>query len=214
MATSRPCGAWSRRTCGSSSATRHYRRLGVPFLDLIHEGNLGLIEAAARVRSLRNVKFITYAVWWIRQAIAHALSDQTRAFSMPAKVWRSRRASPAARRSDGNAGHYLERRRDCRRHGDLDREADAVPSPGRGPVAQRSCRDRAGRRRAELADLIPQRSVPPVEEELVRRAFADQVCSALSDLDPKERQVMAARYGCPTATLTLQQIGDRSAPLA
>src|SRR5437016_4886945 len=69
------------------SCAKRYRHLGVPFLDLIHEGNLGLIEAARRFDPTRNVKFITYAVWWIRQSLMHALSDQTRAFSFPPKLF-------------------------------------------------------------------------------------------------------------------------------
>ena len=69
------------------SYAKRYRGFGVPFLDLIHEGNLGLIEAARRFDPTRNVKFITYAVWWIRQAMMHALSDQTRAFSFPPKLF-------------------------------------------------------------------------------------------------------------------------------
>src|SRR5436309_3901787 len=69
------------------SFAKRYRGLGVPFLDLIHEGNLGLIEAARRFDPSRNVKFITYAVWWIRQSMMHALSDQTRAFSFPPKLF-------------------------------------------------------------------------------------------------------------------------------
>ena len=59
----------------------------MPFLDLIHEGNLGLIEAARRFDPLRNVKFITYAVWWIRQSIMHVLAEQSRAFSFPPKMF-------------------------------------------------------------------------------------------------------------------------------
>ena len=69
------------------SCARRYRGLGVPLLDLIHEGNLGLIEAARRFDPSRNVKFITYAVWWIRQSMVHALADQTRAFSFPPKLF-------------------------------------------------------------------------------------------------------------------------------
>jgi len=69
------------------SYAKRYRGLGVSFLDLIHEGNLGLIEAARRYDPDRNVKFITYAVWWIREAMMHVLADQTRAFSFPPKLF-------------------------------------------------------------------------------------------------------------------------------
>src|SRR5213082_1009933 len=69
------------------SYAKRYRGLGVSFLDLIHQGNLGLIEAARRFDPTRNVKFITYAVWWIREAMMHVLSDQTRAFSFPPKLF-------------------------------------------------------------------------------------------------------------------------------
>ena len=68
------------------SYVKRYRGLGVAFLDLIHEGNLGLMEAARRFDPERNVKFITYAVWWVRQAVTHALSLQSRAFSLPQKL--------------------------------------------------------------------------------------------------------------------------------
>jgi RNA polymerase primary sigma factor len=68
------------------SHARRYRGCGVSMLDLIHEGNLGLIEAAKRFDPSRNVKFITYAVWWVRQAMMHAMSDQARAFSIPPRL--------------------------------------------------------------------------------------------------------------------------------
>jgi RNA polymerase primary sigma factor len=69
------------------SYAKRYRGLGVSFIDLIHQGNLGLIEAARRFDPSRNVKFITYAVWWIREAIMHVLADETRAFSFPPKMF-------------------------------------------------------------------------------------------------------------------------------
>src|SRR5574341_1850526 len=68
------------------SYAKRYRGLGLSFLDLIHEGNLGLIEAAKRFDPDRNVKFISYAVWWVRQAIIHALSEHTRVFRLPQKT--------------------------------------------------------------------------------------------------------------------------------
>ncbi|MBI3490625.1 MAG: RNA polymerase sigma factor RpoD/SigA [Acidobacteria bacterium] len=69
------------------SYAKRYRGHGVSFLDLIHEGNLGLIEAARRFDPSRNVKFITYAVWWVRETMMHVLADQTRAFCFPPKLF-------------------------------------------------------------------------------------------------------------------------------
>jgi RNA polymerase primary sigma factor len=69
------------------SYAKRYRGHGVSFLDLIHEGNLGLIEAARRFDPAHNVKFITYAVWWVRQSMMHLLADLTRAFSFPPKLF-------------------------------------------------------------------------------------------------------------------------------
>jgi RNA polymerase primary sigma factor len=68
------------------SYAKRYHACGVCFLDLIHEGNLGLIEAARRFDPARNVKFITYAVWWVRQAMMHVLADEARAFCIPPKL--------------------------------------------------------------------------------------------------------------------------------
>src|SRR5438445_12927746 len=68
------------------SHSKRYRGLGLAFLDLIHEGSLGLIEAAKRFDPERNVKFISYAVWWVRQAIFHALSEHHRVFRLPQKL--------------------------------------------------------------------------------------------------------------------------------
>jgi RNA polymerase primary sigma factor len=68
------------------SYARRYRGSGIPALDLIHEGNLGLIEAARRFDPSRNVKFISYAVWWVREAMMQAMADQVRAFSFPPKL--------------------------------------------------------------------------------------------------------------------------------
>jgi RNA polymerase primary sigma factor len=65
------------------SYARRYRHLGVAYLDLIHEGNVGLIEAARRFDPARHVKFSAYSAWWIRQGIVHLLSDASDGWSRP-----------------------------------------------------------------------------------------------------------------------------------
>jgi RNA polymerase primary sigma factor len=76
------------------SCAKRYRGCGVPAIDLIHEGNVGLLIAARRFDPSRNVKFITYAVWWIRQAMVQVLAGSTRAFCVPPKLLAEFRRCP------------------------------------------------------------------------------------------------------------------------
>ena len=194
------------------SYARRYRGLGVSFLDLIHEGNLGLIEAARRFDPDRNVKFITYAVWWIRQAITHALAMQTRAFSLPQKL-----SATAARfgREVAELTEQLERTPTASEIADdlhiSEADVDALMRIGSSDV---SLSDRVGGRGdddgVELGELLEQAAVPPVEEELLQRSLVERVRSALGELDDKERAVVELRYGLDRdgEMRTLQEIGD------
>ncbi len=193
------------------SYAKRYRGLGVPFLDLIHEGNLGLIEAAKRFDPGRNVKFITYAVWWIRQAIVHALSDQTRVFSLPTKL-----SGPAARLGRHFALLATQLDRQPTTHElaeDLDisdAEANALLQISGDDV---SLSDRVGAGDEddgrELGDLLAQEAMPPIEDELVHQAVIEQLRKAVDGLEPKERAVMRLRFGLADGEpWTLQRIGD------
>jgi len=191
---------------------KRYRGYGVPFLDLIHEANLGLIEAARRFDPDRNVKFITYAVWWVRQAILHALSEQSRVFSVPQKM----------------SGAALKFRREVAK---LAESLDRAPSDQEIAEALQLSRDdieslrQLGATDVSLSDLLPgeqenglevgdrieQVQIPPAEEELVRRRLAEQLHQALAELDDKERDVMRLRFGLTDdgEPQTLQQVGDK-----
>jgi RNA polymerase primary sigma factor len=191
---------------------KRYRGLGVPFLDLIHEGNLGLIEAARRFDPQRNVKFITYAVWWVRQAIMHALSDQTRAFSLPPKL-----SGTAARFGREVAALTAELERSPTNQEiaqDLDISESDVDALVQISGAELSLSDRLGGASAEegpeLAETLEQGLVPPADTALIQRALIDQVREALDELDEKERQVMELRFGLDDGEpQTLQEIGNR-----
>ena len=193
------------------SYAKRYRGLGVSFLDLVHEGNLGLIEAARRFDPGRNVKFITYAVWWIRQALTHALSMQVRAFSLPQKL-----SGAAARlnREVAELTGQLERPPTPEEiAADMDlSEADvaALLQIGARDV---SLSERPGGESddggPELGDLIEADSAP-LEDDLVRQSLVDRVRAALSELDDKEREVVELRFGLDRdgEMRTLQEIGD------
>lgn len=191
---------------------KRYRGYGVPFLDLIHEGNLGLIEAARRFDPARNVKFITYAVWWVRQAIFHALSDQSRVFSVPQKI----------------SGAALRFRRDVARLADsLDRtpsdqeiadalklsleEIETLKQLGASDLSLSDLLPGDREDGLQVGDTIEQALVPPAEEEVVRRRLAEHLQQALSELDAKERDVMRLRFGLAAdgEPRTLQEVGEQ-----
>ena len=186
------------------SYAKRYRGLGVPFLDLIHEGNLGLMEAARRFDPDRNVKLITYAVWWIRQAITHALSGQTRAFTLPQKL------SAVASRFGREVGELTEQLHRSPTHreiaDDLDLSEGEVEALIRIGDRDLSLSDHvAGSDEGdgpELGDVIQQASVPPAEEELIHRRLTAGVRGALGEI---ELRFGLDRDGDPR---TLQEVGD------
>ena len=193
------------------SYSKRYRGFGVPFLDLIHEGNLGLMEAARRFDPDRNVKFITYAVWWVRQALTHALSMQVRAFSLPQRL-----SGAAARlnRSVAALTEQLERAPTSSEiaAGTAMSEAE-VEELLRFAARDVSLSERAGGfgddTAPELAELLVSAS-PPFEDDLLRQALVDRVRDALTELAEKEREVVSLRFGLDRdgEMRTLQEIGD------
>jgi RNA polymerase primary sigma factor len=191
------------------SYAKRYRGLGVSFLDLIHEGNLGLMEAARRFDPGRNVKFITYAVWWIRQALTHALSTQTRAFSLPQKV------SGAAARLTREVAELTEQLERTPTSSEIAAdtemsEADvaALMRLGARDVSLSDrlvAEDDSG---PEIGDLIESPSAP-IEDDLLRQSMVERVRAALSELDDKERAIVELRFGLDRdgEMRTLQEIG-------
>jgi RNA polymerase primary sigma factor len=193
------------------SYAKRYRHLGVGFLDLIHEGNLGLLEAARRFDPARNVKFITYAVWWIRQAIMHALSGQRRPFALPTKL------SAVARRFGREISDLTARLDHAPSFEEIAANLDISPAEAQAlqfvAGSDLSLSDPASAEEGderELGETLPQHSVPPAEERLLHEALLSLLQRAMDDLAPKEREVMVLRFGLAGEDpKTLQEIGDR-----
>ena len=193
------------------SYAKRYRGLGVSFLDLIHEGNIGLIEAARRFDPGRNVKFITYAVWWVRQALMHALSEQARAISLPPKL-----SSVAARfaREVAALTEQLQRAPTTREIADdleiTEHEVQVLARLGSSDVSlsERVGLDGDG---PELGETLEETSPRSLDDELSRQSLVERLDAALRELDDKEREVVRLRFGLDGdgETRTLQEIGDR-----
>ncbi len=190
------------------SYCKRYRGLGLSFLDLIHEGTLGLMEAARRFDPDRNVKFISYAVWWVRQAIFHALSEQHRIFRLPAKL--SGQVSKVGSARDFLAAELdrapttaeLAKKTDLSEH-----EVENALKVTGDDLSLSTAVGEDGT--LELGDIIEQDTVPSVERELMRTSFEEQIRRLVSELDEKERQVISMRFGLDgDDPRTLQEIGE------
>ena len=191
------------------SYCKRYRNLGIPYLDLIHEGTLGLMEAAKRFDPERNVKFISYAVWWVRQSILHAFSEGGRAFRVPQKlqgqVSRVERAREALQSELERAPTLAE----LARRTDLSEErVDALLLAAGDDLSLNELVGEEGN--LERGDLLEQDSVPSAELSLIRDNVEQQIRDMVAALDGKERDVISMRFGLDGEDpRTLQEIGEK-----
>jgi RNA polymerase primary sigma factor len=190
------------------SYAKRYRGLGLSFLDLIHEGNLGLMEAAKRFDPERNVKFISYAVWWVRQAIFHALSEHSRVFRLPQKL--SGQVSKVERAREGLAAE-LERpptTEELARKTELSEEqVENLLLASGDDVSLSAAVGEDGS--MEFGDTLEQDTIPSVELEMIRTSFEEQIQAMVAELEEKEREVIRMRFGLDgEEPRTLQEIGE------
>ena len=190
---------------------KRYRGLGLAYMDLIHEGNLGLMEAAKRFDPGRNVKFISYAVWWVRQAILHSLSEHARVFRLPQKL-----SGQVSKLRSQREKLKLELERTPTRDELAERtersakEVEALMMASGDDVSlSAAVGDEGG---LELGDTLEQEIIPSVEMEMIRNSFEQRIQSMVGDLDEKEREVIRMRFGLDGEDpLTLQEIGETMA---
>jgi RNA polymerase primary sigma factor len=196
------------------SYAKRFHSPEVSFLDLINEGNIGLIQAAKRFDPERGVKFITYAVWWVRQAISNALSEQWGAIRLPHKqaTLHSRlgRVKEALTRALGREPTMDE----------IAAEAGLKVGDAENLMGMtRSSESLSGVFGLEedrtLGDTLEQTTVAAADEQLLRRSSIDQTRTLLDALPKKERAILCRRFGIPEdgtegerEPMTLQEIGE------
>ena len=189
------------------SITRNYTRADVALLDLIQEGNLGLIRAVEKFDYKLGFKLSTYATWWIKQAISRALAEQGRTIRLPVHVADQVRKVTKARRLLGQK---------LNRDPSIDEIALEIGiTPERvqelldlvqDPV---SLETPIGDGESMVSDLIPDQSAAQPETMTADRARAFELLVALSKLQPRQRRVVVERFGLDgVKPRTLEEVGS------
>jgi len=191
------------------SFAKRYRGTGLSFLDLINEGNLGVIEAAKRFDPKKKVRFITYAVWWIRQAIIHAIAEQSHTVRLPQKQ------ANLLHRFGKNIAQLtlkLQRKPSTEEIAEYMKiSLDDATTLSQLRSEDVSLDDKlSDEEDFELRDTVPQTAIPPVDEELIRKSVQIELREMVeTKLDPKEREVVTLRFGLEGKEgMTLKEIGD------
>jgi RNA polymerase primary sigma factor len=182
---------------------------GPSLLDLINEGNIGLLQAARRFDPERNVKFISYAVWWIRQGIMQMLAEQSGPTRLPLKqagllykirtkteeLSKKHDREPTPKELAAALGVKL-------------REVEEIQRVARRPVSLDS--PITDDSETAYMDLMADEDAPAVDRDLLESSLRSEIVGLLGHLSAREREVIELRFGIATEeTLTLEEVGRR-----
>ena len=190
------------------SVAKQYQNQGLSLADLINEGNLGLIKAAEKFDETRGFKFISYAVWWIRQSILQAIAEQSRIVRLPLNQVGS------VNKINRELNKFEQ---ENERRPSVDEIADRVDIPKEKIVDAMKATGRhvsvdapfTNGEENSLLDILPNDDAPQADNALVMESLREEISRALKTLNERERNVIKAFYGINQPEMTLEEIGNK-----
>ena len=190
------------------SVAKQYQSSGLDLCDLINEGNIGLIKAARRFDPTRGFRFISYAVWWIRQSIMQAISDQGRIVRLPLN-----QIAVFSKINKARTKFSQENEREPSDE-ELAEFTDLTPE-SIGEVLSHSARhisfDTPFDEESDgtLLDVIPDTSIPDTDESMKSESLRKDISDVMDILNARERQIVRLSFGLGCPEMTLEEIGGR-----
>jgi RNA polymerase primary sigma factor len=193
------------------SVAKMYQNHGLSLGDLINEGNIGLVKAAQRFDETKGFKFISYAVWWIRQGIMSAIADQSRVVRLPlnrvgdltklTKAYRELEQEFERKPTSEELAKFMEI---------TPEEAEYIIQIAGRHISVDAPMSHSDENKSTLIDILPDEAQIMPDEELMRESLRSEISDILTVLDDREAEVIRLSFGIGSGQkATLEEIGDR-----
>ena len=190
------------------SVAKQYQNQGIPLPDLIDEGNIGLIKAARKFDETRGFKFISYAVWWIRQSILQAIADQSRIVRLPLnqvgslnkinKMISQFEQDHQRRPSPEELAELLDM--------SAEKIGDTLMVSGRHVSVDAPIADGED---STILDTMTAEDAPDTDDGLILESLRREIDRVLSHLDPRQQEIIRMSYGLGCNEMSLDEIADK-----